>query len=67
MNGKSIQLDPCCPCCKMKDNEILKLKKESRELQDRYFAIAERYIALIEEKNGITSPNSDKKTHLRVV
>ena len=67
MDGKSIQLDPCCPICKMKDNELLKLKKEYRELQDRYFAVAERCMALIEEKRGITSPKPDKKTHLRVV
>lgn len=60
MNRNPIKLDPHCPICKMKDNEILKLEKEYRELQ-------QKYISLLEEKIGISKPEPSKKPLLRVV
>ena len=60
MDGNPIKPDPHCPICKMKDNEILKLENECRELQ-------EKYIAMLEDHIGILKPEPSKKTHLRVV
>lgn len=60
MNRNTIKLDPHCAICKMKDNEILKLKKEYRELQDKH-------IALLKEHIGISKPEPSKKPPLRVV
>lgn len=60
MNSNPMKLDPHCPICKMKDNEILKLRKEYRQLQDKY-------IALLEEHIGISKPESNKKPQLRIV
>lgn len=60
MNSNPIKLDPYCPICKMKDNEIMKLRNEYMELQDKY-------IALLREHIGISKPEPSKKPHLRIV
>ena len=67
MDSNPIKLDPHCPICKMKDNEILKLKNEYSELIERHFVMSQKCIALLEEINGIPKPGSSKKPMLRVV